>query len=104
VHFEFDALDLVGGKVIFVAQLNGGVDRRMHHDAACKRLIGVQQSLVAAPEAVKNLAIILLGADRVRPAALGFDHMVRGCEVLRRQQRRENAIAGGAPGIEALVH
>ena len=69
MHLEFDALDLVGGELIFVAQLNGGVDRRMHHDTACKWLIGVQQGLVAAPEAVKNLAIILLGADCVRPAS-----------------------------------
>ena len=25
MHFEFDALDLVGGELILVAQLNGGV-------------------------------------------------------------------------------
>src|SRR5208337_4459089 len=104
IHLELHALELIRGKLVFVAQLNGGVDRRMHHDPAGERLVRVAQGLVAAPEIVQNLAIILLGADRIRPAPLGFYHLVRGGEVLRRQQARENAVARGPSRIEALVH
>src|SRR6202453_3647847 len=102
--FTFSSLDLIRGKLVLVAQLDGGVDCRMHHDPAGEGLIGVQQRLVSDAQAVENLAIVLFCAERVRPAALGFDHLVRGGEVLRREQARKNTIVGGASGIEALVH
>ena len=49
------------------------------------------KELVADAEAVENFVVALLRADRICPAALGFDHLVRG---------RENAVAGGMAGIE----
>ena len=76
----------------------------MHDDAAGERLVGVERGLVALAEVADDLVVVLLGADRVGPAALGLDHGVGRGEVLRGQDRREDAVGRGAARIEALVH
>ena len=50
MHLEIDTLDLVGGQLVLVAELDRGVDRRMHDDAAGERLVGVERGLVALAE------------------------------------------------------
>ena len=92
----------IRGEPVLVAQLNGGVDRRMHHDFAGERLVGVQKRLIADAETVENIMIILLRADRIGPASLGFDHLIRRGEVLRRQHGCKNAVARGSSGLKLL--
>ena len=60
IDLQLDPLDLVGGELVLVAQLDRGVDRGMHDDAAGERLVGIERGLVALAETVGDFVVILL--------------------------------------------
>ena len=63
MNLKVDALDLVGRQLILVAQLDRGVDRRMHDDSAGERFVGVERRLVALAEIAEDFVVILFGRN-----------------------------------------
>jgi hypothetical protein len=43
MHGQIDPLDLIGRELVLAAELQARVDRRVHHDAAGKRFVGIEQ-------------------------------------------------------------
>ena len=65
-----------GGELVLVAQLDRRIDCRMHDDAAGERLVSIERRFVTLAEIAGDLIVVLLGRDRIGPAALSLQHLV----------------------------
>ncbi len=77
---------------------------RMNHDAAREWLVAVQRNLIRLAELVHDLRVITLGAERVCPASLRFDALVRAGESAGGEQQPRSVRSGRhRPGWKLFV-
>ncbi len=75
------------------AQVEAGIDHRMHHDSGRIRLEGVARKLPARAELADQRGDIRLVAGRARPAQRALDRCQGRVLVLAGEQRRHDAAA-----------
>ncbi|MNN14600.1 hypothetical protein D3C81_1276740 [compost metagenome] len=103
MHAQLDALHVPGLHAL-LAQLHAGVDAGVDHDAAGKRLVGVERDLEAAAQFVGNLVPVGLGRDHLHEAARRLQRLrARGIAVPRHQRRHQPG-ARRAARVERLGH
>ena len=103
MHFEFDALDLIGRDALG-AQLRAGVNAGVDHDAAGKGFVGVEGDLKALAQLVGDLRPVVLERDGLHHAAWRFNRLGAGGKALAGQQGRHHARTRRATGVKGLGH
>ena len=101
---DVDAVDLVGGQLVFIAKLNASVDHRVDHEAASVRLVGVAVDLETVAEAVGDDGEIVFGADQIGPAAFRLDALQRAGKTFLGEKGGQHAVLRRAAGMKALGH
>src|SRR5258706_15374994 len=101
---QLDLFDIADGLTQLTADILAAVDRGMNDDTACERFVGIERSLPALAEAVKDLPIVLFGRKHVGEAARRLDASLRAAKAGLREESCESAILRGAARLETLAH
>src|SRR6201999_1808201 len=65
MHAELDAFDRPGRQAGGIAQLDAAVDRRVDHDPAGERFVGVLEKLPRLTQSPRDLFVVPLGGEDV---------------------------------------
>ena len=101
---EVDACDVGSAHADLIAQAHAGINRRVNHQTAGKRLVGVAEQVVALTQTIHTLGNIHRGRKHVGKPALAFNRTLGAGESGLGHQRSGETILRGAAGVQAFGH
>ena len=103
MHADLQRRNLLGRDALG-PQLRAAVNARVDHNAAGKRLEGVERDFKLLAQTLGDFGPVIFSGDGLHHAAWRLQRLGAGGKALLRQQRRHQTGAGCATGVKRLGH
>ena len=104
MYAELDSFDLVRLEIVLVAELDAGIDRRMHRNPAGKRFVGVEGGFPGFAKVFCDLGVIAFRAQGIGPTEFAFESLFGTGEVFRGEQCGRESVLRGSARMKTLGH